>query len=226
MGSKNKIAKHILPIMLAERKPDQWWVEPFVGGANMIDKVEGNRLGNDINEYLIALLISVRDGWVPPTDISKELYQNIKYNKSGYPPDLVGFVGLLCSFGGKWFDGYAKDSLGRNYAEQGRRVLVKQSKNLSGVVFKSGSYLELVIPEKSLIYCDPPYANTKKYRDSLDHNIFWEWCRTQSKNGHTVFISEYTAPNDFICIKEIEHVSIMNKNKAKPTVEKLFIYNG
>jgi hypothetical protein len=28
MGSKNKIAKHILPIMLAERKPDQWWVEP------------------------------------------------------------------------------------------------------------------------------------------------------------------------------------------------------
>lgn len=27
MGSKNKIAKHILPIMLAERNPDQWWVE-------------------------------------------------------------------------------------------------------------------------------------------------------------------------------------------------------
>ena len=45
MGSKNRIAKHILPIMLAERKPDQWWVEPFVGGANMIDKVEGNRIG-------------------------------------------------------------------------------------------------------------------------------------------------------------------------------------
>jgi len=41
MGSKNRIAKHLLPIMLAERKPDQWWVEPFVGGANMIDKVEG-----------------------------------------------------------------------------------------------------------------------------------------------------------------------------------------
>jgi DNA adenine methylase len=45
MGSKNRIAKYILPIMLAERKPDQWWVEPFVGGGNMIDKVDGNRIG-------------------------------------------------------------------------------------------------------------------------------------------------------------------------------------
>jgi hypothetical protein len=36
MGSKNRIAKHILPIMIAERKPNQLWVEPFVGGANMI----------------------------------------------------------------------------------------------------------------------------------------------------------------------------------------------
>ena len=58
MGSKDRIAKHILPIMLAERKPDQWWVEPFVGGANMIDKVEGNRIGNDSHEFLIALLVA------------------------------------------------------------------------------------------------------------------------------------------------------------------------
>ena len=53
--------------MLAERKPDQWWVEPFVGGANMIDKVVGNRMGNDSHEFLIALLdlVSIQDrqGW-------------------------------------------------------------------------------------------------------------------------------------------------------------------
>jgi DNA adenine methylase len=45
MESKNRIAKYILPIMLAERDPEQWWVEPFVGGANMIDKVQGKRMG-------------------------------------------------------------------------------------------------------------------------------------------------------------------------------------
>lgn len=56
MGSKARIAKYILPIMLRDRPPDQWWVEPFVGGANMIDKVRGKRIGNDSNRYLIALL--------------------------------------------------------------------------------------------------------------------------------------------------------------------------
>ena len=41
MGSKNRIAKHILPIMLAEAEKHNitTWVEPFVGGGGMIDKV-------------------------------------------------------------------------------------------------------------------------------------------------------------------------------------------
>lgn len=55
MGSKRQIAKDIIPILLKDRKVGQWYVEPFVGGANIIDKVTGNRLGNDINPYLIAL---------------------------------------------------------------------------------------------------------------------------------------------------------------------------
>lgn len=34
MGSKNRIAKHILPIMLKEMQDKGYttWVEPFVGG--------------------------------------------------------------------------------------------------------------------------------------------------------------------------------------------------
>lgn len=66
MGSKNRIAKHILPIILQDRKDGQWYVEPFVGGANMIDKVEGNRIGNDIHSYLIALHKAIQLGWKPP----------------------------------------------------------------------------------------------------------------------------------------------------------------
>ena len=224
MGSKNRIAKHILPIMLAERKPDQWWVEPFVGGANMIDKVEGNRIGNDSHEFLIALLVAVRDGYIPPTDISKELYYAVKSKPQDYPKELVGFVGFLCSFGVRWWGGYAFNKEGRNYAEKGSRCLVKQAKNLDGVVFKSGSYLELEIPENSLIYCDPPYANTSKYKDDFNHAVFWDWCRTKTKSGHTVFISEYSAPNDFVCVKEIQHKTILDKNSQYPRIEKLFRY--
>ena len=188
MGSKDKIAKYILPIMLKERKPDQWWVEPFVGGANMIDKVRGKRIGNDSHEHLIALLEAIRDGYVPPTDVSRELYYAIKSKPQDYPKELVGFVGFLCSFGGKWWGGYAFNKKGDNYAERGSRCLVKQAKNLDGVLFKSGSYLELEIPDNSFIYCDPPYANTCKYKDDFNHDVFWDWCRTQAMGGNTVFV--------------------------------------
>jgi DNA adenine methylase len=61
MGSKRRIAKEILPIILRDRKPNQWYVEPFVGGANLIDKVDGNRIGADINRYLIKALCLIRD---------------------------------------------------------------------------------------------------------------------------------------------------------------------
>jgi Site-specific DNA methylase len=60
MGSKNRIAKEILPIMLKERG-QRTWVEPFVGGGNMIYKVQGKRIGADINHYLIDALIAIRD---------------------------------------------------------------------------------------------------------------------------------------------------------------------
>jgi DNA adenine methylase len=41
MGSKQRIAKYILPIMLDEARKNniKTWVEPFLGGANVIDKV-------------------------------------------------------------------------------------------------------------------------------------------------------------------------------------------
>lgn len=55
MGGKNRIVKELLPIILKDRQPNQWYLEPFVGGCNMIDKVEGNRIGNDANKYVIAL---------------------------------------------------------------------------------------------------------------------------------------------------------------------------
>ena len=59
MGSKARHAKYILPIILADRKPEQWYIEPFVGGGNVIQYVQGNRLGADINEYIIAIDIVI-----------------------------------------------------------------------------------------------------------------------------------------------------------------------
>lgn len=51
MGSKNRIAKEILPIILKNKKEHQWYVEPFVGGSNVIEKINGKRIGSDNNNF-------------------------------------------------------------------------------------------------------------------------------------------------------------------------------
>lgn len=92
MGSKNRIAKYILPIMLAERKPDQWWVEPFVGGANMIDKVKGKRIGNDANKDCIDALKLIRDNLHLIPKSNKEFTEQDYKNRCKSKPLLKGFI--------------------------------------------------------------------------------------------------------------------------------------
>ena len=65
IGSNNRFAKELLPIILKDRTSEQWYVEPMVGGANMIDKVDGNRLGSDFNEYLADMWLALTGGWTP-----------------------------------------------------------------------------------------------------------------------------------------------------------------
>lgn len=225
MGSKRRISKYILPIMLAERKENQWWVEPFVGGANIINKVPGKRIGADINHYLIALLkqMQLEIPFNPP-HIGEKEYKNIQKNKEKYPDWLVGYVGFNLSFGAKFFGGYGRDRAGiRNYENEAQRNLRAQQNFITDVNFVNIDYKNLNIPSNSIIYCDPPYQNTTKYNTKFNHFEFWDWCRKKSKDGHTVFISEYTAPSDFRCVWEKEVSSSLTQNTgAKKGIEKLF----
>ena len=59
VGSKRRLAKKLLPIIQQGLKvyPKGMYIEPFVGGANMITEVKHHtRIGYDANKYLIALL--------------------------------------------------------------------------------------------------------------------------------------------------------------------------
>jgi len=231
MGSKNRIAKELLPILLKDRKPNQWYVEPFAGGMNMIDKVDGNRLANDSNEYLIKMWIAlVEDEWIPNSYVSKDKYLSVKNNKQSYEPCVVGWIGFNCSYSGKYFGGFAgvvETKQGqRNYQEEAHRNIKKQIPNLTGVEFVSCNYINLHIPDQSIIYCDPPYEGTTKYKDDFNHLEFWNWVREKSKEGHTVFVSEYNAPDDFICVWQKELKSSLSANGtiggSKKSIEKLF----
>jgi len=126
---------------------------------------------------------------------------------------------------GKWFGGWRRDKIGkRDYVAEGYRNSVKQSARIQGVELMCCSYFDLVFPDKSIIYCDPPYQNTTGYKDKFDHEMFWVWCRAKAEQGHKVFISEYNAPDDWEFVWQKEIVSSLTKDTgSKKGVEKLFV---
>ena len=111
IGSKNRLAKELTPIIQSYITDDtKGYLEPFVGGANMIDKIScNNKFGCDIHEELIELLKYIQNtNNVLPTTITEEEYNKVRLNKDKYEKWYVGFVGFCATFGAKYFGGYAR----------------------------------------------------------------------------------------------------------------------
>lgn len=248
MGSKARFTKEILPIILKDRKPEQWYVEPFAGGMNMICEVDGNRIASDNNKYLISMwdgLINRKIDY--PKEIEKSLYNLARDVFNGkearfehtmnMTDDLVGWIGFMASANGRFFEGgYSGKSntkLGtvRDYVAESIRNIEKQIPKMEGVIFRNDGFLELGIPPNSIVYCDIPYFGTKQYATSkgFDYEDFWSWARSVGEQGHTVFVSEYNAPADFECVWQKEAKSSLSANGKiggnKMSVEKLFKFS-
>ncbi len=230
MGSKSRIAKHILPIILENRTEGQYYVEPFVGGANVIDKVDGNRIGSDNSKYLISLWKGLQNNHPIIKEISKEIYDKARTDFNNgtniyYTDFEIGFIGFMGSFNGRFFDGgYNGNYTKRDYTKESIDNLTNQIENIKGIEFYNCDYSVLQIPAGSIIYCDKPYQNTKQYFTSknFEHDNFYQWCRDMKKLGHTIFVSEYEAPEDFICVWQKELKTCMNNKNIKTPIEKLF----
>lgn len=234
MGSKRRIAKYILPIMLKEanKKGISTWVEPFVGGANLIDKVPNTfkRIGIDYNPHTIEALIAIRDFVNElPDAVSEDYYKSLKGSE---PQPITSLIRFGASFGGKFEDGFARgknnNGTTRNYWKETVNNAQKQSPLLQGIDFSKGSYDEYSHFENCLIYCDPPYEGTTSYKTgNFDHTKFWDWCRKMSEKN-IVFISEYKAPDDFYCVWEGEIKTNFASQREEAThqaVERLFRFN-
>lgn len=237
MGSKARISKHILPIIQSYLSGMNYYVEPFVGGANIIDKVDFNKkIGADINPYLISMWNGLKNDFIPPVEISRELYSMCReqYNKGSAPTPMLGYVGFNGSYGGRFYDGgYAgividKNGKERNYPKEAFNNVMGQLEKIKDIEFIYSNYYDLEIPNKSLIYCDPPYQDVKEYSvKNFNSDLFFDWCRTQAKSGNIVLVSEYKCPNDFKCIWEMEVSSSLRANGiicgGKKSTEKLFL---
>lgn len=224
LGSKRTIAKQLNDVMSIYYNDYPYYVEPFVGGANMIKAVtHHNKTGYDINEYVIAYFNALKNGWLPPKDVSEELYKDVKNNKENYPKELVCFIGFTCSFAGKWFGGYARSRCDRNYANVSFNSAIKKDiPFIQNIEFKHSSYQDISFKDKSIIYCDPPYLGTTGYKDKFNHDEFYTWLFKMKDNGNKVFISEYAMSSDFKEILAIPHKTYINGNNANLKIEKLF----
>ena len=82
--------------------------------------------------------------------------------------------------------------------------------------------------ENCVVYCDPPYEGTTGYKTgAFDHTEFWAWCRKTAERN-SLFVSEYNAPTDFVCVWSGEQKTSFASgvNAATNTAtEKLFTYN-
>lgn len=238
MGSKSRLKKELIPIIESYiNNSTTYYIEPFVGGANVIDSVKFNRkIGYDKHSQLIALLNAIKNGYRPPEKITVEHYNDVKdsfKNKDNkYEDYYYGAIGFLGAFRGLFFDSqgcsdYISQGRVRNNYVESRKNILKQQESFQGVDFVCKDYKDIQIPDRSVVYCDPPYQNTsqKGYadKDTFDYTYFWNWVRELSKRC-TVLVSEYNAPDDFNCIWEKEVSTNLSVQSRKRDTEKLFIH--
>lgn len=167
VGSKARISKFIAQILqkAIDENGIETYVEPFVGGSNMIEHIRcKNKYGYDNNQYLIAFWKEIQDGWNPleTVQMSKDFYVQVKNNKEKYPKHIVALCGLCATYNAKWFGGYAgivhtKTGVQRNYYNEAVRNVLKQREHIVDVVYDYKHEQDIDI-QNAVIYCDPPLS--------------------------------------------------------------------
>lgn len=207
------------------------FVDLFCGSCNIVTKIDSDRMriANDKHKYIIAMWKELQLGWQPPKNCTEAQYKYVRENID-VKPHVSGFIGFGCSFGGKWWGGFARGSESRNYCLNAYNSTMKKLVNLKDVQFNNLNYDEVDIPVGSVVYCDIPYENTTQYSSKevgkFDHDKFYDWVR-ENKDKYTILISEYkhNVREGFEIVWEKESKQdIRNKeNKQAKTVEILMI---
>lgn len=224
VGGKSRHAAALAEVIERYRTTQTAIYDPFVGGgamAHVFSKRYSHVYASDTHTDLIMLYQALQQGWKPPTNVSEDEYQQLRHAE---PSALRGFVGIGCSFGGKWFGGYARGGDRKHHQESRRNLL---STNLRCISFSQASFFDIdfINPAERVIYCDPPYRATQGYSvGDFDHDAFWQRCNDLHDKGFLVAVSEYNAPDGWSCVwRKDTALQLSGGAKANQRTERLFI---
>lgn len=206
-GSKQRFIQQIKPFIqeaLVERNAYAY-VEPFVGGANAICEIEWPiRYGYDAVYHLVAFLQRMQDPTPIPLMVPtrEEYYWLLEMNRQytredrSIEPWVYGYIYTVASFSGVYRGGYGQDAIRPDEIESRWRNVINQAQkpNFDKIIF-GWSDFKLLKPYNCVVYLDPPYDKTRKYRTMrFDYQTFLNWIDKIAKHN-TVFLSEYTNPD-------------------------------
>jgi DNA adenine methylase len=229
MGGKARIARRLEAEIRIRSAGRTAFIEPFLGGAHVLPLLRDGfsyRGAGEVHEDLALLWQEARDGWVPPEAVSRELYASLRHAP---PSALRGFVGYGCSFGGKWFGGYASNARGDDFCGAARRGVLRKAAGLEGSLIHQRDYREWTPDASTVVYCDPPYAGTTPYTGAPGWQplAFWGVMEKWVAAGAIVLVSEYTAPEGWDTALEFPvKVSLRKDSNTLTATEKLFVKKG
>lgn len=229
-GGKARIGKQLAQIMAPALKAGTgYYAEPFVGAAGVARHVAPHAVAmtlGDASEDLVLMWQALAAGWCPPFDVSEDEYRALK---DAPPSALRAFAGYGCSFGAKWFGGYARDVRKKEpFATAQARELPKRITDIQKcprVSFHNRGYEDTEIHLGQLVYCDPPYADTLGYSrvGAFDNSRFWEVMERWDEQHAFVFVSEFTAPDGWVPVwAKPQDGSMRGSKRAMDKVDQLF----
>jgi DNA adenine methylase len=229
LGGKSKSAEHILEVLNNPVFDSLDYIEPFCGYCHIVRRVVNKKSYriSDNNKLLIVLLKHIQKTKGKHPIITQSEYKTLHENPS--KNQLRAAYAAFCySYNGKYFGGFVNKYGAREYPKERKRYYDElhdvDSFHKAAIVNTDYSHYKDV--KGKLIYCDPPYEGTTEYHSSFDSSKFWEFIRDVSKDNY-VFVSEYKAPPDFVCISQkVKRNSIAGKGATRKRIEKLFIHSS
>jgi len=235
-GSKNAIAREIVSVLPCGKR----FVDLFAGGcaithAAMVSGKYSRFHANDVGGIGVRLFVDSIHG--KSNDKWKVWVGREEFNEKRLSDPLIS---LCWSFGNNQVDymyskkdEQAKSRLCEEYIRSDCKLDLKgerlqhierirqlaelgKLKEVSGgmsVSFKDYADVELEVGD--VIYCDPPYRNSRcdgytgkrHERNLFDTDRFWKWAYGLDI---PVFVSEYTAPSNFIPIWRKDKIKLTN----------------